>query len=108
MKEKLKCFKVADVSTLHISGEDAVILKKHAGAGHEEHPQVILEYEYGFMVSTWHSEEDLPNFKDKLTKLGHTPEYVSLVLRCNIGGYKWLNLDCDGEDYDDLPVFEWT
>jgi len=101
-------FRVAEVTTGHITEADDQILREHKDCGPKEHPQVILVYEHGFFVSTWHNGVDNPEkFENLLLAVGHSPAYVNLVMIAYRAGAKWLNLDCDGTDYGWLPSYAW-
>ena len=47
------------------------------------------------------------NFEENLFTLGHSEAYVNLVMLANRVGAKWLNLDCDADIVEFLPVFTW-
>lgn len=106
---RLEQFHVADVSTLHITKKDSELLAKFAGKDGTKHPQLILEYECGFLVSTW---QWMPEFHNnsadgELLDIGHSEAYVNLMRLSGANGNKWCCLDCDGEDYTFLPEYEW-
>lgn len=99
---------VMEMSTRHITKEDNAILKAHVDVGPESHPQVIMEYEHGFMVSAWHNFVDNPEDLEKqLLGIGHSPAYINLLRVARDAGAKWLNLDCDSTDYSFLPEYQW-
>ncbi|MFA6132584.1 MAG: hypothetical protein WC869_01055 [Phycisphaerae bacterium] len=105
---KFTTFKVLDVSTAHVTQHDTEILKGHVDDAPEVHPQVIMSYEHGFFVSSWHNFTDNPEkFEEQLLDLGHSPSYVNLMRVAFELGVKWVNLDCDAETYDFLPTHEW-
>jgi len=104
----VETIKVMEISTCHITKEDNEILRKFVDVGPEDHPQVIMAYEHGFMVSSWHNFNDNPEkLEEKLLELGHSPAYINLVRVAFDAGCKWLNLDCDSSDYSWLPSYEW-
>lgn len=99
---------VFQVSTCHMTPKDNEILKANTDVGPAVHPQIIMEYEHGFMVSSFHNFKDNPeNLEQTLLKLGHSPSYINLLRVAHEAGAKWMNLDCDAADYDFLPNHEW-
>jgi hypothetical protein len=104
---RLVQFQIADVSTRHITSADNDLLTKFAGKS--SHPQIVLEYAHGYLVSTWHW---MPNFSneaidDELKELGFSEAYINLMNLAAATGNKWCCLDSDGEDYPFLPEYDW-
>lgn len=99
---------VMEMSTCHITAEDNELLKEYIDVPPEKHPQIVMAYENGYMVSTWHNFVDNPEkFEEQLLKIGHSPAYVNLLRVAHDAGAKWLCLDCDASDYNWLPRYEW-
>jgi len=107
-------FKVACAWIAHISENDNVLLQAMAEKGDTvDRLQVVMSYEYGFLVSVWHwhgLDEDPVAGADmdrKLLVAGFSEAYINL---CRIAGrqrFKYLNLDRDAESVDDVPEFQW-
>lgn len=104
----LEGFSCVDISTSHISLRDNELLTEFAYSSPKEHPQVILDLEYGYFVSAWHNFKDNPvDFEATLLAKGHSEAYVNIVQLAYNAGAKWINFDQDGPDYEFLPTFEW-
>lgn len=116
----LVTFPVSDASTCHITAKDNEILKSFSNIDHEDggtreiHPQVVLRYYYGFIVSVWHWQsgigmeaDELDSIEKKLLSLGHSEAYINLCRVSGLNGCKFLNLDCDGTVYDFFPEYSW-
>lgn len=96
------------LSTAHITAEDNEILKEGIDVPPEKHPQVVMAYEPGFMVSAWHNFEDNPeNLEAELLKLGHSPAYINILKLARKAGCKWVNLDADASKFSFLPTYDW-
>jgi hypothetical protein len=99
---------VLELSTSHITAEDNEILKEFINVPPEKHPQVVMAYEPGFMVSAWHNFKDNPeNLEAELLKLGHSPAYINILKIAHSNGCKWVNLDADASKLSFLPTYDW-
>jgi hypothetical protein len=90
----IKCF---EASTSHITKEDDAILKK------EDAPLAVYTYEFGYFVYALGESEKT----EDLLKAGFSNAFCNLLDRARQLDCKFLQLDCDGVTYTDLPTFEW-
>jgi hypothetical protein len=101
----IKCL---DASTGHISYDDSVLLDIAA----DEDPglPIVYKYDYGYFVYTYPSIEDDIEFAEILhsyEKRGFSKEFLNILKYARSLGCKYLQLDADGEIYNDFPMCEW-
>ena len=112
MKTRLRTYKYADVSTMHVTKEDADLLAVDArirsGKRDPRIPALIVfGYEEGFFV---HVPEDEETFKDGLRmakRHGYSKGMLKLLRLARDEGASFLRLDADGEPYGGLRTFDW-
>jgi hypothetical protein len=95
-------YKNLDCSTVHITKQDGKLLDQR------DCPLSIQNVDYGWMVycradNNMLTAEEL----ESLTKFGFSEAFIDLFTIARFHGCKWLDLDCDGMTYDDLPKFAW-
>jgi hypothetical protein len=88
---------VLNASTAHITKKDDDLLKR------EDNPLSPYRYEFGYFI---HVGEDLGERKAAL-EYGHSETLLDLVDEARDRGCHYLQLDCDGEEYPELPTYEW-
>ncbi len=92
--------KIFTCSTGHITKEDADLLRAS-----DDIPSA--HYEFGDFIPV-PSDEDL--YKDLLARCssdGYSKEFIRLLEIAKENDCVYLQLDCDGETYEDLPEFSW-
>ncbi len=93
-------YKNLDCSTVHITKADSVLLNgRDIGLS-------IQNTDYGWLVFCG-TNDGIKNIREGLKAAGFSLAFVDLFLQARQLGCKWLDLDCDGMTYDDLPKFEW-
>lgn len=98
-------FKVFDASTGHITKKDDELLK-----GFDDdpmHPCIIYSYAEGYFIFVFYDKDSLSEKKEELKEFGFSQEFVNLFEIASKAGCKFLNLDCDGPAYSDIPTFTW-
>ena len=109
MKSTAPCVhKILEVSSGHITKEDDRLLKKDlsAFAVYNVKGGDVL---YGFLIYTG-LDDDLEEFlgTKKIGKQeGFSPAFFHLIDLARNAGCKFLQIDCDGVEYDDLPKYDW-
>lgn len=97
----MNIFKHADLSTGHITENDAKILTNNSETNLA--PDVVVyEYEYGFFIPIL----DHMDYK-QIRSAGLSEAFVKILKRCKKEGVQLLRLDCDGSEDDKLQKFEW-
>jgi len=114
---KFKTFKVADVSIRHIKKSDHDILVAHSNCDDGKpgkYPLTVLQYGYGFQVGAWlwnknvgATQAERVQTARALLAAGHSDAFIVILRMAGMQGSKWLCLDCDGEEYNDLPSYGW-
>ena len=96
----LSTFRVADVSTAHITESDADAL------GQDAHGDVLLTSDYpeGFWVRTAVAADPaaLRGLRDR-----YSEAFVALLVVAHRLGCSHIRLDADGEIYPSLPTYDW-
>lgn len=90
-------FSCVDASTGHITEQDNELLQKDDLPG-----LIVYPYDYGFFV--YLSEDET---KESILSSGFSGGFVYLFEQARDTGAKFLNLDCDGPIYPELPQFNW-
>ena len=101
-----------DVSTRHISQIDNEIIQ---GSIPEEEgifanpptDLIVYPYEGGCFVFAAIEDDVAEDFYTTLENQGLSKEFIALLRRAKQSGCKYLQLDRDGDTYNDLPTFEW-
>jgi hypothetical protein len=94
--------KSLDISTDHITKEEAVLLDD-ASKGESENPVVAYKYEYGHFVFVSPEKTDYL----AISQYGYSPQFISILRRAKELGCKYVQFDGDGIQYDDLETFSW-
>lgn len=116
--------KCLDVSMIHITPEDAELLDKASNSinGYFMAPGLptAYKYAYGYFVYTyipdefgWDVEEKEASDKafkvhlDEFKRSGFSDGFLGLLTAARDFGCKYLQIDRDGTDYEDVPEFRW-
>ena len=86
-----------DVSTAHITKEDSELLNQKR----IQNLLIVYPYREGYFIYV--PEYDLTQLK----KTGFSKAFINLMKQTAKAGCKYLQLDCDGMTYDDLPTYNW-
>lgn len=104
--------KVFEASSCHITKKDDQLLKRHdtgTVSAYEMRGSGIL---YGFLIYTSLEENSsivesgIPD-EAAIKAEGFSDAFINLLKLAKKNGCKFLQLDCDGVEYEDLPKFEW-
>lgn len=89
-------FTMLDMSTCHITKETNDLLLKNSIGD-------VVYYQkpgYGFFI---HIPDDLEE-----TENGDAPVDLYRCIKFALNnGCQWINMDCDGEEIEELPKYEW-
>jgi len=98
----------ADLSTAHVEPRDCELLKEQDDDRVGFIPLLLVysKREYGYFVFT-ETIRDEPERADELLKAGFSQLFVERLVQACDEGFKWLELDRDGEEYADLPQGTW-
>jgi hypothetical protein len=92
-----------DVSTAHITKKDSELLNQKI----IQDTLVIYPYGYGHFIYV-PAASDLESGEASLIKSqGFSDPFINLLKLAAQSGCKYLQLDCDGTTYNDLPTFTW-
>jgi|10_taG_2_1085330.scaffolds.fasta_scaffold136573_2 hypothetical protein len=99
-------YKYIDVSTAHITEKDDKLLRDCmdgnsediAPAGHKK------QGEGGYWI--WVNRH-CSWCEEAYEKSEFSPAFINLMERATHSDADWMNLDCDGQVYDDLPQHNW-
>ena len=93
-----QCFKVLDISTIHISEEENGYLQNINS------PLITYEYNEGFFVYVPISFIiDEPN----IIKTGFSEGFINILKLAAAQDCKFVCFDADGIVYEDLPQYDW-
>jgi hypothetical protein len=98
-------YTVLDVSTRHITREDAERLRQAVIQTLDpKHPDylIALDTGYGWLVYSGFSEGDRSQEGAE-----YSLAFQNLLARSNREGHRWLSLDQDADVEPDLPTFDW-
>jgi len=99
-----KCF---EVSSCHISKHDCEHLKRDSKDTSHNPTLIIYPFDYGYFVfAAWEKEVD-EEIQVSLYKEGYSKEFAKLLQVARQHGCKYLQIDEDGVEYEDLHVFNW-
>lgn len=93
--------KMLDVSTIHISQNDAELLQKDAMDACHSDSLIVKEYPEGFFVyvSREHGDDQV--------RTDFSPEFKAIMAEARRLKCKWVCFDGDGVMYDGLKEFNW-
>jgi hypothetical protein len=95
-----------DVSTSHITAKDNVLLKK--SVKDIESPLIIYEYEEGYFVYVPTEGKEFDEAEgSRIQEHGFSEALVNLLRESARLECKYLQLDADAMEYENLPIFEW-
>lgn len=90
-----------DVSTAHITPQDAEILETYPD-------ELIMEAhrEYGWWI--WvDSDSDIPSILKRLRNAGLSENFCMIMAKAKCNGCSWILLDRDGPWHADIPEYDW-
>jgi len=100
-----------DISLSHISKRDDELLLDTVMATKEDITPptdlIVYEYEEGCFVFAAIEDDVAEDFYTTLEGQGLSIEFIALLKLAKENGCKYLQLDRDGELYDNLPTFKW-
>lgn len=104
--------KVLEASTGHITKEDDKLLRRDGQDDLAVYDVKGGKIRYGYLIYTGLDEgsireEDSSFTKASLKAAGFSDALFNLLSLAKKAGCKFLQLDCDGVEYDDLPTFNW-
>ena len=102
----VKCF---EASTIHITKQDDALLNREDLSAFAIYVVKGGSISYGYLVYTG-MDDDLENWlgtKKIAEEAGFSQAFTALIDLARQSGCKFLQLDCDGVEYDDLPKFNW-
>lgn len=105
--------KVFEACTSHITKEDDKLLRKEDLAEISVYQVKGGKTLFGYLIYT--GLEDNTSINEQinkptqkaLLKAGFSENFVSLLNKAKKNGCKFLQLDCDGIEYEDLQTFDW-
>ena len=90
--------KAFEASTVHITRADQVLLNK------EDNPTlVIYRYEYGYFIFVEFEKDLMDSSFTGLETEGYSKHIQTLIRRAQQHGCKFLQIDGDATEYEDLP-----
>jgi hypothetical protein len=90
-------FEVLDISTCHLTNDDADRLTLNDSEKTLGLPAYTLD-EYGWLVYIGETGDNWGNM---------SPEFKEIMKQASELGCDYIRFDRDGREYDDLPKFEW-
>ena len=100
--------KIFEACMSHIAYKDETLLKRSSGQSEDiiHNPTlVIYPFEYGyFIVVDWADANSKADYI-RLEKEGYSKEFINLIKIARKNKVKFLQLDGDGIEYEDLPTF---
>ena len=96
----LKYLKYLDLSTAHITKEDSEMLSDHDEC--HRGGLVVYDYEYGFFIPVCDELDGV-----QIRQAGFSDALAYIVELCQEQKIDLIRLDCDGEEIEGLPTFEW-
>jgi ssDNA-binding Zn-finger/Zn-ribbon topoisomerase 1 len=94
--------KYMDVSTGHITKRDNMLLIEACKAD-TGNPLVAYKYQYGYWIACGSNPDYYKSFKE----YGYSENFVAIVARAQEFKCTYVQIDCDGIQYDDLETFDW-
>jgi len=104
--------KVLEACTSHITEQDNRLLKREDLADLAVYDIKGGKVQFGFLIYTGLEEgtsvqEEQSFTQESLKAAGFSDALYNLLSLARKAGCKFLQLDCDGVEYDDLPTFDW-
>lgn len=90
-------WKYIDVSMIHVTRDDVVLLENDAL------PLVTLQYEEGFWILVPIEEGS----SDEIMEAGGSAYLIDVLDRAYELDCYWVKLDRDGNEYEDLRTYNW-
>jgi hypothetical protein len=105
--------KVFEACTSHITKKDDKLLRKEDLAELSVYQVKGGDILFGYLIytgledNTSINEQIFKPTKDAILKAGFSENFVSLLNKAKKNGCKFLQLDCEGVEYEDLQTFDW-
>jgi hypothetical protein len=104
--------KVLEACTSHITEEDDKLLKCEGQNDLAVYDIKGGKVQYGYLIYTGLDEGSIREENQSFTQAslkaaGFSDALFNLLSLAKKSGCKFLQLDCDGVEYDDLPTFNW-
>ena len=104
--------KVLEACTSHITEEDDRLLKREDLSALAVYDVKADKTQFGYLIYTGLEEgtsvqEEQSFTQASLKTAGFSDALYNLLSLARKAGCKFLQLDCDGVEYDDLPIFNW-
>lgn len=110
---KLEIEKMLIISTGHISAKD---MENLTTTDPHPYPYTVLPTEYGAIISLT-SDMVIPPKEQSIAFISgkeiepwvkeYSPEFLDILRLAKAKDCTWINFDCDGSEYAELPKFNW-
>jgi hypothetical protein len=97
---KIDTFKTMDCSTAHVTNKDINELLKR-----DDCPVCSYPYDCGTFVYVY--QMDLEGTLQMAKEYGFSAEFINIFKMARENDCRYIQLDCDGTLYNDLPTFDW-
>lgn len=101
--ERLKTFRMADISTGHVTESDSDLLERFAED--DNRLPVVAMYEEGFVLHVTYDTVD--EQEEELREAGASDSLIGILRRAREEGFHYIILDRDAEQYSSLPKHDW-
>jgi hypothetical protein len=95
----IKTYKIADISTCHITKTDAELM-------HPTAPFHLAEVNGGH-GSIFYLTDPAWDMADRLARAGFSSEFVECMCEARTAGCDYIRFDADGEKYPGMRTFNW-
>jgi len=101
--------KAFEASTGHITLTDNQCLQRDSISHSPDHNPVLIvyPYEFGYFIFVDIKKEEQPDWLACLEKEGYSEQFRNLAKLAQDNECKFLQLDQDGIEYEDIPNFGW-
>jgi hypothetical protein len=110
-KDKPFIAKAFEANTCHITKNDDKLIKATCHAYKDSDVEckelIVHPYEEGCFIFADYDKSEVKWVYKTLKKEGYSTALINLLKIARFHGCKYLQLDCDGVQYDDLPTFKW-
>jgi len=98
--------KVFEACTSHITEKDDANLKRDSNVTDHNPSLIVYPFEYGYFIfSDFEADEVEAIYLSLEKKEGYSKEFIQLLKLAKEKGCKFLQIDEDGAEYEDLPTF---
>ena len=105
--------KALDVSTSHITEEDAKLLESSTSQGEVHfglgYPTIVYSYPEGYFVYAHVGDNaaEVRDFNKACRAAGYSEAFLKVMQMARRNGCKYAQLDCDGIEYPQLKTYKW-